>query len=46
MGIIQLSVFCCAAALANPVAIKTIDRGGQSNIENAREVVVRTAAGR
>jgi hypothetical protein len=35
---------CCAAASADPVAFKTLDRGEQSNIENAREVVVRTAA--
>jgi hypothetical protein len=39
-----LSAICCAAASADPVAFKTIDRGGQSNIENAREVVGRTAA--
>ena len=33
-----------AAAPADAVAFKTLDRGDQSNIENAREVVVRTAA--
>jgi PrcB C-terminal len=40
----MLSAVCCAAAPADPVTFKTIDRGGQSNIESAREVVVRTAA--
>jgi len=35
---------CCAAASADPVAFKTLDRGDQSNIEEAREVVVRTPA--
>ena len=39
-----VSAFCCAAAPADAVAFKTIDRGGQSNIESAREVVVRTPA--
>jgi hypothetical protein len=35
---------CFAAASAEPVAFKTLERGDQSNIESAREVVVRTAA--
>jgi hypothetical protein len=39
-----VSVFCCAAAPADAVAFNTIDRGGQSDIESAREVVVRTPA--
>ena len=38
------SAICCAATPAGSVAFKTLDRGGQSNIETAREVVVRTAA--
>ena len=42
--VIAFSVLCCAAAPADAIAFKTIDRGGQSNIESAREVVVRTAA--
>jgi hypothetical protein len=37
-------VVCFAAASAGPVAFKTLERGDQSNIESAREVVVRTAA--
>jgi hypothetical protein len=39
-----LSAICCAAPTAEPVAFKTIDRGGQSNIETARDVVARTPA--
>jgi hypothetical protein len=39
-----LTVLCCAAEPADAVAFKTIDRGGQSNIESAREVVARTPA--
>ena len=38
------SATCCAATPADAVPFKTIDRGGQGEIENAREVVVRTAA--
>jgi hypothetical protein len=34
----------CVTAQTNTVPFKTIDRGQQSGIENAREVVVRTAA--
>jgi hypothetical protein len=41
--VVLFLMICCAAAAAEPVAFKTIDRGGQSNIERAREVVVRTA---
>jgi hypothetical protein len=36
----MFSAVCCAAAPADPVTFKTIDRGGQSNIETAPEVVV------
>jgi hypothetical protein len=39
-----LSAVCCAAAAADAVPFKTLDRGQQSFIEDAREVVVRTAA--
>lgn len=39
-----LSAVCCAAATADPVPFKTLDRGQQSYIEDAREVVARTAA--
>jgi protease stability complex PrcB-like protein len=39
-----LCAICCAAAAANPVAFTPLERGQQSNIESAREVVVRTAA--
>jgi hypothetical protein len=35
---------CFAAASAEPVAFKALERGDQSNIERAREVIVRTAA--
>jgi hypothetical protein len=35
---------CFAAASAEPVAFKALERGDQSSIESAREVVVRTAA--
>jgi hypothetical protein len=39
-----LCAICCAAAAGSPVAFKPLERGQQSNIESAREVVVRTAA--
>jgi len=39
-----LSAICCAATPAESVPFKKLDRGQQSFIEEAREVVVRTAA--
>lgn len=39
------AAFCCAAAMQNAaVAFKTLERGGQSGIEEPREAVVRTVA--
>ncbi len=38
------AIWYAAAASAEPVTFKTIERGGQSGIETAREVVVRTGA--
>jgi hypothetical protein len=42
-----VTLFCAvgfAAASGEPVPFKTLDRGDQSNIEDARQVVVRTPA--
>jgi hypothetical protein len=38
------AALCCAAAMQDAVTFTTIDRGGQSGIEEPREAVVRTAA--
>lgn len=39
-----LAVFCCAAALPDPVPFKPLESGVQSDIERPRETVARTAA--
>ena len=38
-----LVLLCCIAAIGVPVKFSTIDRGQQSNIDDAREVTARTA---
>ena len=38
------AAFCCAAAMQDAVTFKTLDRGGQSGVEEPREAIVRTAA--
>jgi hypothetical protein len=42
--LIRLLLFLAAAMIQPPDAIKTIDKGDQSNIDEARQVVVRTQA--
>jgi hypothetical protein len=39
-----LAALCCAAPMQDAVTFKTLDRGGQSGIEEPREAVVRTSA--
>ena len=41
-GVVLL--LCCIAAIGVPVKFTTIDRGQQSDIDEARQVTVRTAA--
>jgi hypothetical protein len=38
------AALCCAPAMQDTVTFKTLDRGGQSGIEEAREAVARSAA--
>jgi hypothetical protein len=39
-----LVLLCCIATIGVPVKFTTIDRGQQSNIDEPRQVIVRTAA--
>lgn len=44
-GVLGMSILlCCAPAAFTPVTFTTLDSGQQSNIDEPREVVVRTAA--
>lgn len=38
------ATLCCAAAMQNAMTFKTLDRGGQSGIEEPRQAIARTAA--
>lgn len=43
-GLAVAVVLCSGGAVPVPVTFTTIDRGAQSNVEEARDVIVRTAA--